>query len=1166
MRVSVRHWLIRGLILTGVAVLVALGWVANSWVSPEKVREQVIASLNEQLDGVEVSVGSARMRILGGITVHDLKLVRRGAPPDHPFFAAPTAVLFHDKEQINRGRLVIRRVELENPELHLERLPDGRWDLDEMFRAGPADRPVPTFVAKGATLTVTDRSPDGLPPLKLTDTRFTLLNDPLPVLTITADATAQGYGPVQFRARFNRITRHTSIGVELPDFPLGEVAPVVAEKFAPDLAKHLVRFSAVASIKADLTFVPDATPQWRHDVRVDVRDGRLEHPDLPWPAERIAVKFRSTDGRLKVEEATARLGPAQVKVSLETRSPSNGTASRGEPNPDPLARVEEHLQRLDVTATGVPLDDRLFARLGDLGAKAKRMLSPTGSIELGYRFTREAGGWKREYDFRPQSVGITCEKFKYPVTEVQGSVKRTVTQVGGLTTLFDLRGRLAGQPVTLKGQVTGPGPDAINLRLAATNLPIDDTLVAALPDRYPDLIRQFRATGRADVVAEFVQQPGVNLCEREIRVDIRDAAVNYVQFPLKFEKVNGRVVVRVATSDPDRPPPPGEPPGQPVDREELFLEGFTGIHAGAPIRLNGWKRAVPGGHDRKLVLHADGRGVPVDADLRTAFGALKLDSIWPTFAPTGTLTFGTVIEVLDRGPPPLAPVGRPDAKPPEDIPFEPATDLKVTLNFFGPTATPSFFPYEIADLSGWLEYKSGRLDLAHFAGRHGESRLRLEAGEVRFYPDGVVWANLGGRNGGLEIKPFVADAALLKALPEKLRDAAAGLKLKGGAEVSMKQLVVLTPPDPPSGVLPPPEPLPIGPATPLTPRGQAPELAAGPQPFPAGPVPPPTRAPSPPPQPDPVIYWDGELKLTGASLDTGVTWDDLYGAVACRGRYEGTHLGLVRGNIWLDRGVVTRLPVSALKAQIRATPQQPDPTRPGQFLPPELEFLGGSASLFHGAAGGEARVVLADTPRYELWLSATDVQLDEVARHYKLGSDADLKGIAQAQLRLFNRPDPKTGRWAVEGVGKVDVPTGRMYNLPVLLDLVKVLKLSTPDKTAFEEAHATVHIQGDRIRVDQLDLIGKAVCVGGSGEVDTSGEYVRFEFYTLGSEILARMVNTPVGDLSALISRGLLKIKMTRENGELKYKPEPLPVVTEPARAITDRLKGRFGKTPASGK
>jgi len=187
------------------------------------------------------------------------------------------------------------------------------------------------------------------------------------------------------------------------------------------------------------------------------------------------------------------------------------------------------------------------------------------------------------------------------------------------------------------------------------------------------------------------------------------------------------------------------------------------------------------------------------------------------------------------------------------------------------------------------------------------------------------------------------------------------------------------------------------------------------------------------------------------------------------------------------------------------------------------------------------------------------VQLEEVARHYRLGSDADLKGIAQAQLRLYNRPDPKTGKWALEGVGKIDVPAGRMYNLPVLLDLVKVLKLQAPDKTAFEEAHATFHLRGDRVKVDQIDLIGKAVCVGGSGEMDTAGEYVRFDFYTLGSEILARLVNTPVGDVSAFLSRSLFKIRMTRENGVLKYRPEPVPVVTEPVKAITDRLRGRVG-------
>src|SRR6201999_21002 len=99
----------------------------------------------------EAHVGSARMRILGGIAVRDLKLVRRGDPPDRPFLVVPAAVLFHDKVQLNRGRLVIRKIELENPELNLVRAADGRWNVDDIVRPGPADRPVPTFVAKGAT-------------------------------------------------------------------------------------------------------------------------------------------------------------------------------------------------------------------------------------------------------------------------------------------------------------------------------------------------------------------------------------------------------------------------------------------------------------------------------------------------------------------------------------------------------------------------------------------------------------------------------------------------------------------------------------------------------------------------------------------------------------------------------------------------------------------------------------------------------------------------------------------------------------------------------------------------------------------------------------------------------------------------------------------------------
>ncbi|MCS7272053.1 MAG: hypothetical protein NZ703_13310, partial [Gemmataceae bacterium] len=283
----------------------------------------------------------------------------------------------------------------------------------------------------------------------------------------------------------------------------------------------------------------------------------------------------------------------------------------------------------------------------------------------------------------------------------------------------------------------------------------------------------------------------------------------------------------------------------------------------------------------------------------------------------------------------------------------------------------------------------------------------------------------------------------------------------------------------------------------------------------------------------------------------------VHGTVACRGRYEGNRLGQVLGAVWLDRALVADQPLQRIAARLRIEPQTPDMQRPGQYLPAALEIRDLRGEWFHGVIGGEARVLLQDPPLFQLWLSAAEVQLEAIAAHYQLSKDADLKGLAQAQLHLYNRPEGTTGRTLLEGAGKIDVPAGRLYNLPILLDLLKVLKLQAPDKTAFEEAHATFRIRGDRILVEQIDLIGKAVCLGGAGEMDYRGDYVQFDFYTIGSQILARLVHTPVGDLTAFLSKNLFRIRLTREGGRLVYKPEAVPLITEPVRRVADRLRAR---------
>ena len=81
------------------------------------------------------------------------------------------------------------------------------------------------------------------------------------------------------------------------------------------------------------------------------------------------------------------------------------------------------------------------------------------------------------------------------------------------------------------------------------------------------------------------------------------------------------------------------------------------------------------------ILHIGGNNCPANEDLKSALGALKLSSMWSSFAPNGNLTFSADMEILDRGPSP--------ANPEYDPPFRAASDLKFTFNFSGPTVTPS---------------------------------------------------------------------------------------------------------------------------------------------------------------------------------------------------------------------------------------------------------------------------------------------------------------------------------------------------------------------------------------------------------------------------------------------------------------------------------------------
>lgn len=1138
-----RCWLIRGLILAALAGLALGGWVAHGWVSPDAVRDALVAALREQFPEAEVEVGTARLRLFGGITVTDLKLTRRGEA--QPFFVAPTALIYHDKPELNRGRLVVRKLELDGPTLRLERKPDGTWSLSGLVKSGAPDQPVPTVVVRNATVFLTDLRPDGLPPLALTQAKFSVLNDPVAVLKIemvgTAVAGAEGglTIPLSVSAKLNRYTNTVQAKVEVAELAVGpHLAPALA-KLHPSLGEYAANFSAKVAIKADLDTRESARfPTYK--VKLDVRDGRWDDPDLPWPVEHLHATLHIQDGRITVEKGAARLGKAVVEFALETRPLGDVSPSLPPTGPrvlstqysvlstqypvmfakhpsatadDPLCELEDKLERLDVTVRDLALDDDLFNRLPPKAAKARRMFSPVGAVDAVLKFTRSPGGWRREMDVRPNRLGILYEKFRYPMHDLAGSVKRVTTSDGLDEVRVQVTATAGGRRVELTGKTGTEGPDPLlDLKIAGNDIPIDNTLIGALPPRYAKSLGKLHAVGRADFIVEIRQPQDVNRCENTFRVHMRDGTANYDHFPYPLTKVTGHVLVRVTATDPARPIRVGEELVPDVDTDRVEIREFEAMHAGGRLWISGDSEPIRGSKDRRLFLSIKGNDCPIDADLKAATTKLKLDGLWKTFDLRGKFTFGAHVEIIDRENtrvvPPKAEVQVATAELPGEAGFDPVTDLTLTFNFRGPSITPSFFKYDLDNLEGVLRYHFGKVDLAKFKARHGETTLVLDAAEVRFADGGEVWANIGG----LSLRPLVPDDALLTALPNKLRSAFTELKLRGPMDATIKHLVVKANRDDAN-------------------------------------------------KDDPVIYWNAELKLAGVSLDTGLEWRDVYGTVASIGRYEGTHLGAIMGNAWFDRATIAKQPLTDAKMTFRVRPQEPDPLRLGQFTAPVIEFPDLTAALYQGTVGGEARIVLDDAIRYRIWLTASGVRLDELARECKLADGGELRGLAQGKILVENLPDPKTGQLVLTGVGQCDVPSGRMYKLPVLLPLLKLMKLQTPDETAFEEAHALFELRGDRVKVTQLDLIGTAVSLGGSGELDTSGDEVRFEFYTVWSQALKRWLTTPLGDVTSFLSGNLFKIEMAkRKGGEMQYQPHMLPAVTDPMRAVAERLRNRLGR------
>lgn len=291
----------------------------------------------------------------------------------------------------------------------------------------------------------------------------------------------------------------------------------------------------------------------------------------------------------------------------------------------------------------------------------------------------------------------------------------------------------------------------------------------------------------------------------------------------------------------------------------------------------------------------------------------------------------------------------------------------------------------------------------------------------------------------------------------------------------------------------------------------------------------------------PDIYWDGQVWLKKTQLRTGLEWSNIDGTFGCAGRFDGDKLRGMKANLYLERGSMLNQPFQNVHAHFEIKEKAP-----------ELLVVDVRAPIYNGDVAGQARVELDSKMRYEVNLTASQIDLEKFSKH-NFGADPELHGFLMGRLHLRGEG---ANIATLDGNGSVDVPRGRLYNLPLLLDLLKFLGLRWPDRTAFEEAHANFSINGPRVTIRDLDLLGNAISVAGKGELNLDGTDVELDLYPSWARV-EQLLPAAVRDVPGKLSKNLIKIEMRgklgSQPGDFRFTKKALPVLVEPFMKARNR-------------
>lgn len=394
---------------------------------------------------------------------------------------------------------------------------------------------------------------------------------------------------------------------------------------------------------------------------------------------------------------------------------------------------------------------------------------------------------------------------------------------------------------------------------------------------------------------------------------------------------------------------------------------------------------------------------------------------------------------------------------------------------------PYWFPYQLQNLDGRVFVGNGKVKLNLAQGRHKNTWVSC-LGDGNY--DLNSW-NLGLSR--LRVGSLVVDDDLLNAVPDSLRQALIGLdyqgSLNGSGTVNLHG------------------------STPSRTAGSS-EIATLPRSAPQN---------GSDDKGSFEMDWDVRLDMDRASLNVGMVVQNVFGSVDLAGRYDGESVRC-NGSIDVESVHWQDMQITNIRGPLYIEDQR---VGVGSMAKSDEEIstpLSLTGNLFGGTVRLDAQRWSHIQDQFFVQASVSDMDIQRAGQQMA-PSLHEVGGTANLAFRVGGGNTLES----MQGEGIFQLRNANIYELPVVLSMLKMMKTRKRDRVAFDASNVDFTIQGDSLNLTKMELLGDAISLIGKGKMNMEHE-IDLDFYTVAGR---NRVHIPIiSDLAKASSQQILWLKV----------------------------------------